>query len=516
MKKKRLDATGSCPPLRVRFEQGLDSLLSLVNEPESAKNGPWIAALSAGCDSTALCCLLREIERRAPIIALHVNHGLRGADSDGDEAAAGALAADLGFEFRSERLSPPAGLTAGATEAWARTERYRVLHEAALGLKAPLVLTAHNRNDQAETVLARFMRRAGYWGLAGIRPWRHLQWDSSVLVARPLLAFGRGELERYLADRGQPFRRDRTNEEILFGRNRIRLRLLPRLTQAEPGGEAGITATSCGITATLCDIADLSRAIHTSLDRAADSLIGHESGLQAPLARITCDLDRFVRWPDMMRFAFLRRAALRLAPRQVPIKQRTFRTINASVGDRSGSKQWALGRGLILRRTGNALVIEHDGEQDRLELPDQVILTVPGECTLPNGSRIRAAVHEDPANARQPRTSRSRTREIIDADQVGERLSIRTRRPGDTFAPIGAPGRKKLKSFLIDAKIPAEKRDSIPLVCHGNEIIWVAGVRIAQPVRLTAQTRRFLCLTYTALHRNGGAPCRNGARKAGN
>jgi len=492
MKKKKFDATESSAPMRTRFAEALESLLSDLPNPKSVTNAPWIVALSAGCDSTALCRLLHESTPRPAITALHVNHGLRGADADADEDAARALAADLGFGFHRERLAPPAGLTTGATEAWARTERYRLLDEAALKLSAPLVFTAHNKNDQAETVLARFMRRAGYWGLAGIRPWRRLVWGSTVLVVRPLLAFGRTELERYLASLGQSFRQDQTNEEMVFGRNRIRHRVLPRLAKSDASGDPRLIDT-------LCAIADLSRAIHTRLDRAADSMIEQGSFPNAPLDRIVCDLDLFTRTPDMVRFAFLRRSALRLAPRQVPIKRQTFRSITASVGTSSGSKQWALGGGLILRRTRNALVIKPADSADPIALSDSVSshqpLPIPGACTLPDGRRIRAAVYDDPARARQPQTTRSLAREIVDGNEIGDRLTIRARRPGDTFHPLGAPGRKKLKSILIDAKIPAEERDTIPLVCSGDEIVWVVGVRIAHSVRVTESTTRFLCLT---------------------
>ena len=497
MKKNKLDSTESQASTRVRFEKDLESLLSGLPSPAAARGGPWIVALSAGCDSTALCRLLHEAAGSPAggagspaITAVHVNHALRGADADADEDAARALADALGFDFHCERLAPPDDLATGATEAWARTERYRILADAARDRGAPLVFTAHNKNDQAETVLARFMRRAGYWGLAGIRPWRPLAWESAVLVVRPLLAFGRIELERYLASLGQPFRHDRTNEEILFERNRIRHRLLPRLETARQQNDPSLTDT-------LCAIADLSRAIHTSLDRAADAMIEERSAREAPLDRIVCDAGLYARSPEMVRFAFLRRAALRLAPRQVPVKERSFRAIDRSIESGSRNKRWSLGNGLIVRRAGEDLVVEPASSPRRQWALDSAPLSlpVPGACTLPDGRRIRAAVYDDPTRARQPRTGRSSAREIVDAGAIGGPITIRTRRPGDTFHPLGARGGKKLKSILIDAKIPAAERAAIPLVCSGDEIVWVVGVRIAHAVRVTERTTRFLCLT---------------------
>jgi tRNA(Ile)-lysidine synthase len=121
-------------------------------------------------------------------------------------------------------------------------------------------------------------------------------------------------------------------------------------------------------------------------------------------------------------------------------------------------------------------------------------LSVPGFVDLPDGRRLSATLTEDRSIAEQCLADDSPDCEIVDADLAGRDLIVRTRQAGDTFHPLGAPGRKKLKSFLIDAKIPAGLRDRLPLVCSGDEIIWVVGERIAEPVRVRETTKRFLLL----------------------
>jgi len=396
------EARGGVSPANA-FRRALEGLLPHPSQ------GPWIAALSGGCDSTALCRLLHENAGReggrvpppASIRAVHVHHGLRGVEADRDEEASGALAAGLGFSFQSARITPPAGLAPGAVEKWARAERYRVLLEAAAACDASLVLTGHNRNDQAETVLLRVLHGAGYWGLAGIRPVRPVAWGSPVLLARPLLGFTRAELAAYLEALGQPFRHDGTNEEISFERNRVRLRLLPLLEEA-----AGPS-----LAADLEGIAAAALSLHTFVDDAAarilDRWAGRARGAPGPSKGkglgIVMPLDPFLAVPEPVRFSLLRLASHRAAPRQVPLSGAAYAAIiDALAGSRPGRpsrQEWALGRGAVLRRKGRTLVVERDiAARKSARAPASgfdLDLDVPGTAALPDGSCITASSTSD-------------------------------------------------------------------------------------------------------------------------
>jgi tRNA(Ile)-lysidine synthase len=190
-----------------------------------------LAAVSGGADSMALLRALVEAKRRAGgaghVLAGHVNHQLRSAASDADERWLCQQCRELGvrLEVRREDAATLAAAEGDGLEAAARSARYRLLTEMAERAGARFVVTAHTRDDQAETVLFRLLRGAGLRGLAGMRRFRKL--SPGVVLARPLLDETRAELEAYLHGLGQPWREDASNANIEFARNRLRHELLP-------------------------------------------------------------------------------------------------------------------------------------------------------------------------------------------------------------------------------------------------------------------------------------------------
>jgi tRNA(Ile)-lysidine synthetase-like protein len=285
----------------------------------------------------------------------------------------------------------------------------------------------------------------------------------------------------------------------------------------------------------LCELAHASRSLHLAIDAAAAALLdrpgagndgvseGAATDDAATGTQYFIDRDIFDRAPESLRFGLLRLAAHRIAPRQVPLSRTAFDALDAdwnSIGKTAGEKSgpasrraWDLGNGVMARATDLGLVVTSAADtcsDATLGGSGEILagLAVPGSAELPDGTRILARVTTDATEAAHARDvdrevqnvdreARARNREVLDADQVGAQLTIRYRRPGDVFHPLGAPGRRKLKSFLIDRKIPVRERDTIPLVCSGNTVIWVAGVRIAEPARVTQDTRRFLLLSRT-------------------
>ena len=163
------------------------------------------------------------------LIAAHVNHKLRGADSDADQAFVQGLCRqlELACEVATAAVDPAAGSGGQGIEATARRARYAALEEAAGRVGARFVVTAHTADDQAETILHRLLRGTGIRGLSGMPRSRRL---GPATLLRPLLGIGRAELAEYLRDRQQPFRTDASNRDLRFTRNRIRNELLPLLT----------------------------------------------------------------------------------------------------------------------------------------------------------------------------------------------------------------------------------------------------------------------------------------------
>ena len=198
--------------------------------PEDWKDLTVLAAVSGGGDSVALLCGLAALKPpgEGRLIAAHVNHKLRGADSDADQAFVQQLCRQLGLacEVATATVDPTAGSRGQGIEATARRARYAVLEEMAGRVGARFVVTAHTADDQAETILHRVLRGTGLRGLSGMSRSRRL---GPATLLRPLLGTGRAELAAYLRDRQQPFRTDASNRDVRFTRNRIRKELLPLL-----------------------------------------------------------------------------------------------------------------------------------------------------------------------------------------------------------------------------------------------------------------------------------------------
>lgn len=186
---------------------------------------PGAVAVSGGADSVALLRALRAVP--VPVVVAHVNHQLRGVDSDADEAFVRALCDSLGVPCFVKAVDV-AALAAGANlEATAREVRYQFFAEVCEQTGAKWVATAHTADDQAETVLHRLIRGTGLQGLRGIASERDT-------IVRPLLACSRADVLAHLAEIGQPYREDASNADPRFTRNRIRHELLPLLRTFNP------------------------------------------------------------------------------------------------------------------------------------------------------------------------------------------------------------------------------------------------------------------------------------------
>jgi tRNA(Ile)-lysidine synthase len=215
-------------PLPERIELQVETLLG------SRCRELGLVAVSGGADSIALLHLLADRLPQTPLAVVHLNHQLRGAESDGDQAFVEALAErlDLLCYVESAPLGELARESKENLEDLARQHRYSFFQRVAERVGATWVATGHTADDQAETVLHRLIRGAGVQGLRGIAVRRKL--ESGLLLIRPLLSTTRGEIVQYLESLSQEHREDSSNQEIRFTRNRIRKELLPLLKQFNP------------------------------------------------------------------------------------------------------------------------------------------------------------------------------------------------------------------------------------------------------------------------------------------
>ncbi|MBE0534461.1 MAG: tRNA lysidine(34) synthetase TilS [Phycisphaerae bacterium] len=446
-----------------------------------------LAAVSGGADSVVLLAVLKRlIEAHAFSMSLvvgHVNHGLRGAASDGDETFVKGLAARWGLDCcsRSVNIKDISRENRLSIETAARQVRMDTLIQMAEQRHCGAIATAHHMNDNAETLVHRLLRGTGLRGLAGIRPARTLRGGGgSMTFISPLLACGRSEIIAYCEENGLKWRHDHTNDDYAHTRNRIRHVLLPTLQQ----GAA------------------------SDLPRQLDAL---SAACRRLLSRIERDVDALhpaaVKERHANRIILNRQAVAALVdPVAVELTRRALAEIGTGLRDMSESHYLAI---LEQARTGRP---------GRLSLPDGAYVWVhkndlffenPPPGAAGSGMEPRQllinGVTEYGANtfetalltaqecdlltftaAKDPRT------EWFDYDTLAAPLVVRGRRPGDRFQPFGMASQKKVGKFLSAAGIgPATRRQAV-IVADAGKIIWVAPVRPCESTKITPATRRIL------------------------
>jgi tRNA(Ile)-lysidine synthase len=229
--------------------------------------GPGVVAVSGGADSVALLRALAESSRGSSVTVAHLNHQLRGPDSDADAAFVSRLCPTLPHCLQSLSVADVAAAAGDNLEAVARRLRYEFLARVARQSGATWVATAHTRDDQAETVLHRLIRGSGLRGLRGIAESRELV--PGIRLIRPMLTLSRDDVIAYLREIDQPWREDATNRDTRFTRNRIRHELLPLLRSFNPA-----------IVETLGRTAEQADEIYTQIEEEVAALL-----LQAESAR---------------------------------------------------------------------------------------------------------------------------------------------------------------------------------------------------------------------------------------
>jgi len=441
-----------------------------------------LAAVSGGADSVALALVLARLAATGALDCTlaglaHLHHGLRGADADADQAFVEALAARLGVPCVAERedVAARAREAGESIEAAARRARYAFLDQAAAALGATRIATGHTADDQAETLLLRLLRGAGLHGLSAIRP-------RNGIVIRPLLDAGRAEVEAYLKAEGESWRDDASNADRGIPRNRVRHELMPVLRAIAGPSVAGVLARTAAL---VRDDADELERQAIEMARRDVLLDGKSSGTRLAIAGLAAAGPALGR--RIVRAALATAAGGR------------FHSLEHVEAVRSLIKEDAPSSvqvpGAVARRDGIAIRID-PAPDDAGVAPFEARLEVPGSVELPEaGVTIAAEVGQCPGDVARLESRGDRVALQGVDDTV---LSVRSRRPGDAFRPLGAPGRRKVQDLFVDRKLPRSERDRVPLVVDGKgRIVWVVGHAIADEFRVTAPGERVLLLNVT-------------------
>ncbi|MBR6420175.1 MAG: tRNA lysidine(34) synthetase TilS [Oscillospiraceae bacterium] len=426
--------------------------------------GILTAAFSGGADSTALLLGLHALAGQCgySLRAVHVHHGIRGAEADRDAAFCEALCAHLGIPYQCVHVDALAYAKARklSLETAARLLRYEALREAA---PAGLIATAHHAEDNAETVLFHLIRGSGMRGLRGIP-------KQNGRIIRPLLGASKAEILAYLAERGQPFVEDSTNFTDESTRSRLRRNLLPLLEAENSAYLAHISRTA---------------ALLTEDDACLTAIAAEMLGSGAETGRIPVSAETAK--PIRMRMYLLRLDRLRT--------DASYDMLEAIDRIALGGGRQMLAKDVYAETARGILYLYRQAEPLSGTHPMQL-----GENRIFRGKVCRA---ELTGTAAQPALSQNHHKSdmqySLDFDKIIGTPFFRRQQREDRMQLPGRAHSSRLRT-LVQAAVPAPERKALHMLFDAEGVIWCEGIGIAARVQPDGETRRRLTLTVSAEH----------------
>ena len=427
-----------------------------------------VVGVSGGADSVALLHVLLGLSKRLriKIVVAHLDHRIRGKAAAADARFVKQLAVRLGVRCEQARADVPrmareAGIS---LEMAAREARYAFFARAARKTGAQVVVTAHNADDQAETILLNLARGSGMRGLGGIRYSSEL---GPLRVVRPLLDATRAEVVKYLESIGAKWREDETNSDLLFLRNRVRHEILPLLE----------LRLNPDIRGALLRAGEVLRAEDELLADVASGILGLCGGKKAGSPLVTGALCGYP--------AALRRRVLRQwlpgngVPGDLVDYDMVERVDLLALRGRSGSRI-DIGAGRTVRKHYGELVVKSGKTAEATSF--RAVIKIPGETVLPRvGLRVVAAPGAGVIKDGPRKAGRLPAKASLALRAIGRRkLVVRSWRAGDRMRPLGMNGSKKIHDIFVDDKVPREQRGAIPIFECGREIVWLPGYSVAE------------------------------------
>lgn len=452
----------------------IESIRRFMRRTEMIIGGENILlAVSGGVDSIVL---LDVMARLAPALRLRINvahfdHGLRESSAK-DADFVRDLAQGYGIKpfLGNGDIRRMADEEGRSIEETARRERYAFLERIAKRHRFDVVMTGHTATDNAETLLMNLLRGSGVTGLAGIPPTRRL--TGTCLIGRPMLDCTREDVEGYAAARGLKWQEDESNASVEFTRNRVRHELMPLLKQFNPNVVSTLNTTA-GL------MRDFDRYLAGAVDTAARSAMVGES---VPNERVVLDVRQLKHFQPAIRGEVIQRVmaeTFSIPPLSHTAVERGLELLWKETGARASLG----GRFEGLRDRDNLVLVKNPPivrDVDKSFKPGQNVEV--GDIMLVTSIVERESVRF---------TSNPKT-EFIAADNLPERLTIRSWREGDRFHPLGMKGEKKLSDFLIDTKVPLDRKRQVLVVTDGTQILWVCGMRMNEHYRVGKETKRVL------------------------
>jgi len=450
------------------------------------KGDKVLVAVSGGPDSVALLYALWEIrdEFNLDICVAHLNHKLRGRESEEDEKFVKNLASKLNLKFFSKSIDvkKEAKKKKLSLEEGARLVRYRYLENLADRIKADKIALGHQADDQAETFLMRLLRGAGGVGLSGIPPKRGK-------IIRPLIETRREEIEKFLKEKGQSYRTDSSNLLPNYFRNKIRLLLLPMIKKKfNPKIVEVLNRTSNIISFQQQYVEKNSEEILRLLCKTKKMV-----RLRSPQKdKIVLDLKRFINYDISLKREMIRLCVKELNRDSTELSFDSIERILDLIQKEKSGRKVKLIRNTWAEVSGENLAIYIE-KKKKHAYP----ISLPGEKYLRNlGMRIKSEIV---SRSSLPEEIKSKGEEVafLDWEKLKGPFNLRSRKPKDKFKPLGMQGTKSVADFLIDRKVPRYERDEVMLLTTREKIAWIVGYRISDEFKVTDKTKKVLNMEVT-------------------
>ena len=449
------------------------------------KEDKVIAGISGGADSVCLFFVLLELQRVIgfSFVAVHVNHGLRGADADADERFVAQLCEkyDIALEIFRVDLELIARKRKQSLEEAGREVRREVFLQVAEKYGGNRIALAHHQNDNAETLLWNLARGTGLQGLGGIRP-------VNGIWIRPLLCLSRQEIEQYLWERKQGYCTDLTNLETAYTRNKLRHQVLPIL-------EREVNAAAVRhMNETMEQMCELREFVEEETGQAMQLCV-QKNRAEEMQEKTTENGYLIVEEPWRKLPAFLQKEVLYQCLEYLSGSRRDWGRIHVETVRKLFDKQVGRIQDLPGRLTA---VREYDGvrikgsPEEEIARETNIEIQIPGVTFVPEMDlQITCRVLKKESTWKVSEIPQKEYTKWLDYDIINC-LCIRTRQSGDRIVIDRNGHRQKLKSWFVNEKIPAKERDQIPLIADGQQIVWIVGHRISSAYRVSDRTKQVL------------------------
>ena len=463
-------------------EKELKEIFETIEKYKMIRPGMRVlAGVSGGADSVCLLYALKEYKKKVPfhLKAVHVEHGIRGQESLQDAQWVAELCREWGIPCqvahcpveslaREEKLS---------LEEAGRKARYRIFEKERELWQGDRVAVAHNQGDQAETLLFRLARGSGLKGLGGIRP---VQGN----IIRPLLFLPRTQIEAILKKQGIGWRTDRTNLEPEYTRNRIRLEILPAL-ESQVNARAGEHIAGAALR-----LQEVWEYLEGQVDQAEAACVFQENrkGKQTWVL----NLPSFFEQHKLIQKELLRRCVEKCTGGLRDVGSVHLEALERLAGLPCG-RECPLpgGRKAVSEKDSLRFLERCKDREEEHKHREELMLRENGTVYF-QGMKVRVDFLERHQLSAEEFMEEKKYTKWLACDTINQNLCLRTRRTGDYLVVNESGGRRKLKDYLIDLKIPKDQRDGIWLVAQESHVLWVVGYRISEAAKVRENTYRVM------------------------